>query len=368
MKVLIVGEGSYIGESFVRFINTEKLATDIIENIKNDNIDKLVNDIVGADLVSARARENNNDMAQPNAHQNHMLCGRTQGPPLQRTNTNTEQCGSMYGPGNDYMSNKSFTVHTVDSYDEWQTTDFTQYDSILMIAGIAHNPKADKALYYAVNRDLAIAVARKAKSGGVGQFIYVSTMAVYGKTRGEITVKTIPNPHPVDHYGLSKYQAEEALKNIYPTGLCIVRPPIVYGFACPGNFSKLVKLARRMPIFPDISNKRSMIYITNLCAFFAYAIENGLQGVHLPQNIEHVNTTALVREINKKTLTTRLFNPLIHVMRRFIVPLDKLFGNLYYAHDPLEEAYNIVGFEESIQKSLYQNHQNLLNAPKISSK
>ena len=324
MKVLIVGKGSYLGEKFAKYCNPGPAYSNL--------------HVVGAG--SSRPEDIEPGTLRINADNasNVISPGREDPAP---TTCIAADCGLSYA------------VDTVDSYEGWQTADFAQYDSILMVAGIAHNPKADKALYYAVNRDLAIAVAKKAKSSGVGQFVYVSTMAVYGKTRGEITVQTIPNPHPKDHYGLSKYQAEKALAEICPAGLCIVRPPMVYGPACPGNFSKLVKLARRTPIFPDIGNKRSMIYITNLCAFFAYAIENGLQGVHLPQNIEHVNTTALVREINKKIRTTRLFNPVIHVVRRFISPLDKLFGNLYYAHDPLEEAYNLVCFEESIQKSAF---------------
>ncbi|MCL2360845.1 MAG: NAD-dependent epimerase/dehydratase family protein [Defluviitaleaceae bacterium] len=245
-------------------------------------------------------------------------------------------------------------VDIVDSYDGWKTASYENYDNVLLVAGIAHK-KADKDLHFAVNHDLAINMAKRARDGGVEQFIYISSMAVYGITQGEITHDTKPNPDTKYYYALSKFQAEEELTRIMEN-LCIVRPPMVYGPGCPGNFSKLVSLTRKLPIFPDIKNKRSMIFIDNLCAFLLQVIENNLAGVQMPQNKEHVNTTGLVRAIamhqGKRIRTTRFFNPIISLLIRFVPQVWKLFGSLYYSHSDNEDMYNVVGFEESIKKTL----------------
>jgi len=197
-------------------------------------------------------------------------------------------------------------VDIVDSYKEWKTAAFEKYDSILLVAGLAHQERnrkqANKERYFAVNRDLAIAVAKKAKVSGVGQFIFLSSMAVYGIKSGEITAETKPDPRKNDYYGLSKYQAELELAKIFgalKSNLCLIRPPMVYGPNCPGNFPKLVRLTRRLPVFPDVNNRRSMIYIDNLCALIMHIIENGCGGAFLPQNSEYVNTTRLVQAIAK---------------------------------------------------------------------
>jgi len=266
-----------------------------------------------------------------------------------------------------YAKNR-LIIDIVDSYEGWKAASYDEYDSILLVAGLAHQ-KHKKEAYFAINRDLPIVISMKAKAGGVGQVIFLSSMAVYGKIQGEITTGTIPKP--CDYYGLSKLQAEEALTQTMKDKLCIVRPPMVYGSGCPGNFGKLVRLIKRAPIFPKINNQRSMIFIDNLCSFLLHSIENSTTGIYLPQNAEYVNTTVLAHTISeqfgRKLRTTRLFNPLIFVLMRFIPYIAKLFGNLYYSKNedvilpPTEtelpistvvpvfpSIYNEVSFEESI--------------------
>jgi len=253
-------------------------------------------------------------------------------------------------------------VDIVDSYEEWKAASFEGYDSILLVAGLAHqnwNRKqrnANKDLYFSVNRDLAIAVAKKAKASGVEQFIYLSSMAVYGLSNGAITADIKPSPREKDYYGLSKYQAEKALAELLGNNLCIIRPPMVYGPNCPGNFSKLVQLAKKMPVFPKVNNRRSMIHIDNLCAFILLAINNKYNIVHLPQNKEYVNTTNLVQIIanlhGRKLRITKLFNPLVFIAGKLFSKANKLFGSLIYARDEREELYNVIGFEESVRRTI----------------
>lgn len=240
---------------------------------------------------------------------------------------------------------------------KWKACDFSAFDVVLHCAGIAHIPqkKNMRNLYYSVNCDLAVDVANTAKAAGVKQFIFLSSMAVYGNMRGEITPETPPGA--TDFYGGSKVLAEQKLIELQSINICIVRPPMVYGYGCKGNFPRLVKLADKLPIFPKVQNKRSMIYIDNLCEFLCKVIEDNKNGIHLPQNAEYVNTTELVQTIaivaGKRMRTTSVFNPLIFLLKKFIPSLDKLFGDLVYAKTGDEIEYNVVEFKEGVGLSCF---------------
>ena len=259
-----------------------------------------------------------------------------------------------------YVGNQ-FNITTVGARNgKWKEIDFSDFDSILHCAGIAHvsQKKHMKALYYSVNCDLAVNVAKKAKNQGVKQFIFLSSILVYGRSDTEISIKTVPNPE--SFYGDSKFRAEKILYTLSDSefNICVIRPPIVYGFGCKGNFPKLVWLAKKLPIFPNVDNKRSMIYIDNLCAFISYLIKDNCNGIHLPQNKEYVNTTLLVQTIaklhGKKIRTTKIFNPLIYLLMKFISPINKLFGDLFIIYSEKEKInYHVVEFEHSVRRSIY---------------
>ena len=77
---------------------------------------------------------------------------------------------------------EKYEVDTVDTInDKWREADFSKYDVVFHVAGIAHvDPKPEMApLYYKVNRDLTVEIARHAKKQGVKQFIFMSSMIVY---------------------------------------------------------------------------------------------------------------------------------------------------------------------------------------------
>lgn len=238
--------------------------------------------------------------------------------------------------------------------DSWENKDFSEYDVVFHVAGIAHiKEKSDNQdLYYKVNRDLAYETAKKAKEEGVGQFIFLSTMSVYGLENGVIDENTPLNPK--SNYGKSKLQAEELIKPLEDDNfkVTILRPPMVYGKGCKGNYPKLVKLAKITPVFPDINNKRSMIYINNLSELIRLIIENEESGLFLPQNAEYVKTSDLVRLISeqhgKKVITIKLFNPLLKIIRHKVI--SKVFGSLYYCQSisKLDKGYAIYNFHESV--------------------
>lgn len=252
-----------------------------------------------------------------------------------------------------------FKVDTLDMLnDDWQSFDFSNYDSVFHVAGIAHNSSDKKleSLYYKVNTKLTIDVARKAKDDGVKQFIFMSSIIVYGSKipGGRITKRTKPNPD--NFYGDSKLQAELGLEKLKSKNfnVAIIRPPMIYGKGSKGNFPKLVKLANFTPIFPDYDNRRSMLYIVNLNEFVRCIIELGVGGYFYPQNQEYVNTCELVRTLSnimgRKIIATKSLNFVINFFISTSV-INKIFGNLTYDYSMSEEKnfkLKLVGFKESI--------------------
>ncbi len=244
--------------------------------------------------------------------------------------------------------------------DSWKENDFSQYDVVFYVAGIAHvssDPKMED-LYYKVNRDLTIETAKKAKEEGVNQFIFMSSIIVYGDSTRSIRVinkETIPTPS--NFYGDSKLQAEKGIKGLETEyfKVVILRPPMIYGKGSKGNYPKLAKMATLMPVFPYIKNERSMLHIDNLCEFIRVMIDYNESGLFFPQNIEYVQTSNLVKTIaevhGKKIWMIRLFNFLLRLM--FDISLvNKMFGNLVYEKsmsDYKNVNYRIRTFKESIE-------------------
>lgn len=230
---------------------------------------------------------------------------------------------------------KQYQVEGVTTHDgAWKETDFSQYDVVYHTAGIAHRKetKENTHLYYEVNRDLTIAVAGKAKMQGVKQFIFLSSISVYGLDTGVINEATPLNPRT--HYGKSKLEAEQKLQQLADEtfNITILRPPMVYGKNCKGNFQKLVRLVEILPIFPRCNNQRSMIYIDNLSEFVRVCIDKELSGVFFPQNKEYVCTDELVRMIARQKNKPMIISSVLGVIVKFLQPfssrLRKAFGSL----------------------------------------
>lgn len=257
--------------------------------------------------------------------------------------------------------NSCYQIDTLDMINEsWKNVDFSSYDVIYHVAGIAHikETKDNKDLYYKVNKDLAIEVAKKAKQENVKQFIFLSSMSVYGIEKGFITKDTTLNPK--SNYAKSKLQAEEVLKSLQTKDfkICIIRPPMVYGKDCKGNFQSLIKFAKKLPIFPKVKNNRSMIYIDNLSEFVKLLIDNSEEGLFFPQNNEYSNTSYLVKLIgqsmNKKVRLFIGLGWLIKLSGLVIKKLTKAFGSLCYDMKLSEykQNYALSSLEESIKESV----------------
>lgn len=255
-----------------------------------------------------------------------------------------------------------FLVDTIDMKDnKWKKRDFSKYDVVFHVAGIAHvsaDPKMEE-LYYKVNCDLTIETAKKAKKDGVKQFIFMSSIIVYGDSshinkKRIIDINTIPQP--TNFYGNSKLQAEKGLEALESNTfkIVILRPPMIYGKGSKGNYPKLSRYAQKLPIFPDVDNQRSMLHVDNLCEFIHLMIVNEEQGIFFPQNREYVKTAEMVRLISesygKKIYLTRFFNLLLRFMGNFTGVINKAFGNLVYEQSMSEYKvnYRVRDLKESI--------------------
>lgn len=231
-----------------------------------------------------------------------------------------------------------FETEELDMIDgTWKEKDFSGYDAVFHVAGIAHQKetKENAPLYYQVNRDLAIETAKKAKEEGVKQFIILSTMSVYGTNVGKIRKGDRPSPR--SHYGRAKWQADKVIERMADKTfrVAVLRPPMVYGERCKGNYQLLKKFALKSPVFPNYRNQRSMVKIDVLCDFVAELIQKGKGGLYFPQNPDYVCTTEMVKQIaeesGKSIWTTKLFNPFIKLaLKMKIGMIEKVFGDLTY--------------------------------------
>lgn len=259
-------------------------------------------------------------------------------------------------------------IHTLDMKNpDWKDDSVWNepLDTVFHVAGIAHvdvghTSLADQEDYYRVNTDLAIDTAEKAKGAGVKQFILMSSMIVYGSAE---CVDEYTLPQPQNFYGNSKWLADKGCRKLGSDdyNVAVLRSPMIYGKCSKGSYSKLSSLAQNLPVFPDIKNKRSMLFIDNLCEFVALLTLSESGGIFFPQNSEYTNTSEMVKAIatvgGKRIRGIKLLNPAVWIaqilpVRKIRNMAEKAFGSSYYEmgmslYKGLD--YQKIGLEESIR-------------------
>ncbi len=236
---------------------------------------------------------------------------------------------------------------------------FARVDTVVHVAGIAHRKETaqDESLYFSVNVDLPVTIAQMAKQQGVKQFVFLSSMSVYGETVGNITRDTLPKPQ--SFYGQSKWQAEQALLQMETPSfrIAILRPPMIYGKGCKGNYPRLANLVCKVPFFPAVKNERSMLYIDTLCAFLQALIKSQQGGLFFPQNEAYVSTNELVTSIakarNKSLYLVPCFGWLLAGLSTKIGFVGKVFGSLTYDQS-MSDAFrplSTISFEKTIHNT-----------------
>lgn len=289
--------------------------------------------------------------------------------------------GSYIGEAFQTYATEHYPALKVDAVDmidgSWREKNFSSYDIIYHVAGIAHADvgnvdEATKAKYYAVNTDLAVEVCEKAKAEGVKNFVFMSSMIVYGDSAPYGKSKVVDEhtvPFAANFYGDSKLQADAAVRELADDSfhVFVLRPPMIYGKGSKGNYPTLAKFAKKLPVFPNVDNERSMLHIDNLCEFLCQIMmvkevkENAI--VLIPQNGEWTKTSEMVKEIGEVTgKKVRLIGGIMKpaVLLGGKVPgkigglVNKAFGNSTYAHEmSIYEGivYQTTSLKESIQKT-----------------
>lgn len=294
-----------------------------------------------------------------------------------------------------YSDNFTFTVvDTLPGDDGFSELDklsveqLSSFDIVYHLAGIAHADvgnvdDATKEKYYKVNTDLAVATAKRYKealstAGREGLFVFMSSMIVYGDSAPYGKEKVVDRhtiPTPANFYGDSKWQADKGIRSLADEtmNVAIIRPPMIYGKGSKGNYPTLSKLARGLPVFPDVENRRSMLYIGNLCEFlcqmFLSAVydsdqhtgtENPYSLIFMPQNEASTRTSTMVKLIAETAghhiLLCKGLNPAValagHAPGKVKALVDKAFGNNAYDQKLSEYSglnYQKYTFEESIR-------------------
>lgn len=219
-------------------------------------------------------------------------------------------------------------------------------ETIIHLAAIVHQPKARKEDYIRVNVHHTLEFAKKAKENGVKHFLFMSTIAVYDAQLSLIQENSLINP--ITLYGQSKLEAEKQLLALSDESfnVSIIRPPMVYGENAPGNIRSLINLIDMMPILPfgKIDNKRSFIYVGNLCSLMDCIIQSKKSGVFLASDDVPLSTTKLIELIAKaKNKKIYLFH--IKLFQKFILWLSpslyqRLFESLEINNSRTKEILN----------------------------
>lgn len=264
------------------------------------------------------------------------------------------------------------TIDTLDMLDGiWRQMDFSPYDVVYHVAGIAHADVGNvsnevKAKYYAINMDLAIETAKKAKTDGVKQFIFMSSAIIYGDSAPYGKMKKITantEPHPTNFYGDSKWQADKGVRGLADDSfiVTVLRPPMIYGKGSKGNYRVLAKMAKKLPVFPDVQNERSMLYIENLCEFLVQVVLREEDGIFWPQNSEYTRTSEMVKTIaeisDHKIAISKAWNWIVflasHISVRSAGLVDKAFGNFVYDQgmSQYDFKYQAISLKESIRRT-----------------
>ena len=278
---------------------------------------------------------------------------------------------------------ENFEIEVLDMLNEnWREKDFSSYDIVYHVAGIAHADvgnvdEATKEKYYAVNTDLAVEVCKKAKADKVKEFIFMSSMIIYGDSAPygiKKIVDAITVPSPANFYGDSKLQADVAVRELADADfkVIVLRPPMIYGKGSKGNYPVLAKLAKKLPVFPDVDNERSMLHIDNLCEFLCQVMlvkEFVMPAIVLiPQNSEWTKTSEMVYEIaevsDRKIRNIKILKPAVWIGGK--VPgkvsnlVNKAFGNSVYSQDMSKYEgidYRVVSLKSSIVKTEGENEK-----------
>jgi nucleoside-diphosphate-sugar epimerase len=251
------------------------------------------------------------------------------------------------------VSSNDILISSIDSTTSWGNS-LIGIDSIIHLAGLAHNPNACDNDYKEVNVNGTLKLAQEAVKAGVSRFVYVSSIVVNGSNSHDKAFLPSDVPEPHNSYARSKYEAELGLWDISKkTGLevVIVRPTLVYGLNAPGNFGTLTRLVKCMPFLPFglANNRRDFISVKNLVELLVVCAKHKRAAGHVFLASE--NNTISIREFvsaiacgqGKKVFQFPVPVSLMRLVGRVTgksIMIDQLFGNLEVDSSNIKEVLN----------------------------
>lgn len=243
--------------------------------------------------------------------------------------------------------------------DTWKQYDFSDVEIIVHVAGLVPGKDTKPEDFYRVNRDLTKNLATKAKAAGVRQFLYLSSMSVYGiapsteKEKGIIFADT-PCGFKED-YGKSKYQAEEALRALEDETfrVAVIRVPSLYGVGRTAYLDRFKRFFDRYKKIPKAFEDqfKSILYTENLYALIGLLIQHESRGIFCPDDGE-ISAVELYAAMVPEKKFSRLYGLVARICKRR-PRVQEYFGNCCYAKDLtniFDGAYRVTDFRAAIRK------------------
>lgn len=243
--------------------------------------------------------------------------------------------------------------------DDLKNLNLSCIDTVIHLSALVHQMDgAHEDQYKRVNLTQTLELATKAKQNGVKHFIFMSTIAVYGEGLQKINIST--DKKPVSLYGKSKLEAEIELMKLNDDNfmVSIIEPPMVYGENAPGNVDTLVKIIKKVSFLPlgAIENRRSFIYIGNICYVIDILVNKKVSGIFLVSDDESISTTRFIKliakELSKKVYLVRV--PLFPGLLKSIKPsfYKRLYRSLEVDNTQTKEKLslkNLYSVEDGIK-------------------
>ncbi len=188
---------------------------------------------------------------------------------------------------------------------------FRGIDVVVNCLGVAHrNDIINRKLFYSINRDLTLFLARAAQTQGVRKFVQMSSIAVYGLC-DHISIASPLNP--ITHYGKSKAEADRGLLSLEDSrfSVLIVRPPMIYGKDAPGNYDKLLRVVKALPVLPflDATGTHDLLHVNTFVTLIEKAVARDASGVILIKDDHPLSMKELVDFILSSLNMTKPFIP-----------------------------------------------------------
>ncbi|MBO4213224.1 MAG: NAD-dependent epimerase/dehydratase family protein [Clostridia bacterium] len=264
-----------------------------------------------------------------------------------------------------FAAESDFSASNLDLWgDSWKSADLSGYDALIHVVGVTPGSAKSDEDYENVNVKLTEELAKRAKAAGIRQFVFISSMAVYGVEQrmnasdGTVTENT--PCHPTSEYGKSKLRAEEILSAMSDETFSVasIRVPSIYGKGRTEYLDQFKYLADKLPRIPDAFRGlyKSAICVDNLCELIFLIVKNGSDGVFCPDDGE-ISTVMFCRAIYPQKKLSRFIGKGIEILLGKNERIRDYYGAVCYSRslaDCFGGKYRVKDYKEEIAKA-YEN-------------